>query len=1213
VPFQLRRMVLVNAGTNKHVASGRITMVDPRGGALVVGENAVGKTFTLRLIPLFFGHSTRDLVALEKGQEGSSFIFPSPLSAVCFEYQRGSDAPENLRLVVMRPRLDGSDAPEYRIFPCGYRKELFVQESRFMGDEGTVEAARKLGIVPTKKLTTSEYRSVILRHGFSGQDSKKLHAYSLANSFSNKPLPNLDKLVATMVKKSLRFEDLVSVAVGLIQDDIGLETHRGTLKMRQQKGDIARWMSNLHAARRAVALQPRIEALRSIRLDVITRESEWRKRHHDVKELVRLRTEEKEQVEADLKSQEALRAQAVELEQSDIRAREQAAHAAGNLSSEAAAKYETARGQMEFFKREDAERWVRDLSRELPLSNERAGLVERQRVLQAAATDAALAHSEAVGGIERASSATTAALEAQKSPLRDQFDNDITTIGSSERQAVQALDEELEGKKRELEERRAELEKPAAEARACIANPAAPAGLQEAVRSTSSKLISLGDQEARAGREAAEADRARSLAMQAFSAAEQRIASLKKRERDAQEQLSVLRERMTPEAGTLLSALRSHDDDSWKRNLARVLNPELLGRSDLKPSSLPEGGESLYGWMVDVAAIDLPAWADDECIRKEVAAAEASLADLRQALEDAQKGLPKLSADHQAAQKRHLEAEAEALVLVERRRELASALTEAEAALARGLKEEKEKAEGSLRRVEAELGELRQQLERLRSERAHRLKQLRDTHEDQRNAARKRRDDGIDALNTSIREVDVKKHAQLQVLNEQFQAQLREKGIDPKLVEAIASRVREIDIELVTLAEKKPLVESYTAWLRECGPDVVRSLGLVAADAARRAAAAAADVDAAKVAARKAHVAYEERTNAQRERRAVLESEVLKLTPLLAHFDGYISTPHDRVDTTMSADEMRRVVGEQHLALKQVMSTLGAELHHCISELTISESTVKQLVNSIVPGQDESAYSRSTSLLEAYRRLPEQVIGELNNSLGTILNQISQFLRRIAAFETEVSKFNSKLQEALVEIKRFERLSELKLNIVADFKKLEFYDKLKGMDEVIRRHLSVHESYGSTQLPSKETVHALNDFMGVLKEDGLLEVDLSKHIALHGSVVENGRPRSFKSAGELSNISSTGLTSLILITLLVGLVYVVRRGEPVCVPWVADEVGTFDQRNFKALLELLKSNQIDVITATPHVDPTLLMLFSHRYMLLDRGEIALYEPGGTYA
>jgi hypothetical protein len=74
--FQLRRMLLVNAGTNKHVPSGRITELDPRGGAAVVGGNAVGKTSTLRLIPLFFGHPVSQVVAMHQGQEGVRFILP---------------------------------------------------------------------------------------------------------------------------------------------------------------------------------------------------------------------------------------------------------------------------------------------------------------------------------------------------------------------------------------------------------------------------------------------------------------------------------------------------------------------------------------------------------------------------------------------------------------------------------------------------------------------------------------------------------------------------------------------------------------------------------------------------------------------------------------------------------------------------------------------------------------------------------------------------------------------------------------------------------------------------------------------------------------------------------------------------------------------------------------------------------------------------------
>ncbi|CAN7750715.1 ATP-binding protein [Variovorax sp. LjRoot84] len=106
--YQLHRMVLINAGSNQHVPSGRITSVDPRGGAAVLGESGVGKTTTLRILPLFFGHLPSQIVASGHGQEPMiRFVVPTDASAIAFEYQRGTDAEEDRRLAVIRaPRED---------------------------------------------------------------------------------------------------------------------------------------------------------------------------------------------------------------------------------------------------------------------------------------------------------------------------------------------------------------------------------------------------------------------------------------------------------------------------------------------------------------------------------------------------------------------------------------------------------------------------------------------------------------------------------------------------------------------------------------------------------------------------------------------------------------------------------------------------------------------------------------------------------------------------------------------------------------------------------------------------------------------------------------------------------------------------------------------------------------------------------------------------
>lgn len=86
---------------------------------------------------------------------------------------------------------------------------------RRRSDDETQLKATALGIQTTSKLSTSEYRAVILRTPAMSKDKERLRRYSVEWSFGPKQLDNLDRLVAAMVKKHINFSDIVQVAVGL--------------------------------------------------------------------------------------------------------------------------------------------------------------------------------------------------------------------------------------------------------------------------------------------------------------------------------------------------------------------------------------------------------------------------------------------------------------------------------------------------------------------------------------------------------------------------------------------------------------------------------------------------------------------------------------------------------------------------------------------------------------------------------------------------------------------------------------------------------------------------------------------------------------------------------------------------------------------------------------------------------------------------------------
>ncbi|WP_348635839.1 ATP-binding protein [Cupriavidus sp. AcVe19-1a] len=123
---------------------------------------------------------------------------------------------------------------------------------------------------------------------------------------------------------------------------------------------------------------------------------------------------------------------------------------------------------------------------------------------------------------------------------------------------------------------------------------------------------------------------------------------------------------------------------------------------------------------------------------------------------------------------------------------------------------------------------------------------------------------------------------------------------------------------------------------------------------------------------------------------------------------------------------------------------------------------------------------------------------------------------------------------------------------------------------------------------------------------GRLEVDLSQHIRIRGKVMENDVEKAFHRESELENVSSNGLTSIILITLLLGMLNMIRGKDAIYITWVTDEVGKFDGPNFIALMDMLRDNRIDVITASPDLNPRHYRKFAQRYRLEDMGVIRTF-------
>ena len=105
--------------------------------------------------------------------------------------------------------------------------------------------------------------------------------------------------------------------------------------------------------------------------------------------------------------------------------------------------------------------------------------------------------------------------------------------------------------------------------------------------------------------------------------------------------------------------------------------------------------------------------------------------------------------------------------------------------------------------------------------------------------------------------------------------------------------------------------------------------------------------------------------------------------------------------------------------------------------------------------------------------------------------------------------------------------------------------------------------------------------------------------------VNNQGVKTASNEHELANISSNGLSYIILCVILIGFVNRIRRSENVVVPFVVDELKDLSFANAKTLLDLLTRNNITMISAFPDVDLDLAELFERNYKILPGRKVGL--------
>ena len=1220
---RLRRMYLIDVRTSADT-SGTINEIDPRGGVAVTGANAAGKSTTLQLIPLFFGNVPSEISLSGGGRLPMlQHVLPNPTSAIVFEYQRGP-TDDDINCVVLR-RGERTNAAAYRFFTGPYQREFFATlradgQEVLSDDVAFAALAPRSGAQITQIYTTAQYRSIILNALSITQNDRKLRNESLRFSYGNRSLANLDRLSTAVVKEAVNFKDFIGVAVSIIQTSMGKQSKAGTpvsirIALDQGTSQIVRGLNNVDACKQVDRMEPTRLALEQClaRTAPISRT-----RSQLAANLEKLRADRSAQlkqhgVEAELIVEERYGALMAE----QARAVELAAIAKTANDARVAAQnaYQDDKDRLDHFEKDDAAGRALAVAGIPSKQSEKDNLSQQIQLAQGEAASLANQCSQFIHDAFVACDADKTALQAQINQRNDAARIELEADRESEKLAIEAARTDAVEPMAENKQQQDDLLGNVAVARARAASSTVSSAITEAYETASRAYLDAVQKlgVVKSLQQGVEAELRTSSDQ--FTAAERKLDDAQRLELRAVQQVKSAETQLVPAAGSVLEALRASDNTAWLNNLARIIRPELLASTNLEPEflggSIIPGGAALpddtaYGWSLATDKIDPPEWIDEAGLRarlenlyQQVKVAGTKVAECRRAVDAAS------AARSILAQKLAL-AQADTSMAAQKEQTSKMTSDQATSNRAEALKAAAQSAQTKLMELLTQQQKLKTAGEKLAQAFKTALGTISNQATARREKAAERHREEIKKLNELLTACTTRFENQKAALIAHRDQAMTAAGVSMNTLNAVQTKIDIIELELTKLQVAVPFVNSWNAWLAAGGHTWLDALH-AALDKARSVdKAAIASVEVHGVAARAEAVAHDKRVANLKSGLDKAASELEKLSEVAAVLGIESSALAPEEDLSVEAADLLLAARKYAAEEAGNMDAMRQHVADLKKALTSSASNVSDVITNGLAAHHTNEFTAQAELLKTVIvQAQKSVQADNRTAYGTMMTSISLFVKDVKAFDAAVKDFNEKLRVGMRQVSKFNSVQNFDVQVTTNLDALSFWADLKSLqiDERAGRSLTHPE------LPiDDDAVAAVRKVQSMLEKNGKLEFDMHEHIFLKGSALINGQVKSFHRESDLAAMSSNGLNLIIIVTLLSGMFNTLRGDDPIYVPWVTDEIGRLDGPNFIGMIQMLKDNRIDVITASPLLNIAQLRHFSRRYYVEANGTVARYIP-----
>ena len=286
-------------------------------------------------------------------------------------------------------------------------------------------------------------------------------------------------------------------------------------------------------------------------------------------------------------------------------------------------------------------------------------------------------------------------------------------------------------------------------------------------------------------------------------------------------------------------------------------------------------------------------------------------------------------------------------------------------------------------------------------------------------------------------------------------------------------------------------------------------------------------------------------------------------------------------------------LAEQHKSLRNQLATLIRQLKKVLAH---SPDTHPGRYYSRV--EDELGFDSDD--LAWLARIQDWYGSEADTARSWLMSQarlfgsaIRNYKEALARFDRGIDSLSRRLAANIDSNIRFEKIERIEGRLTSKVTTLGYWEQ-------IVRFTKDYDDWSRTNdgaLPSQDFADMVKQIAEQMQSKSRVEMKLVNLLELEIMVTENGRTKRATHAEELRQISSHGLSYLILCVFFIALVNMIRKNQPVNIIWPMDELKELHQMNIEMLVDILTQNQITLFSAFPDPDPDVLRLFTNRYQV----------------